>query len=98
SREYRAVQLGDERLESLSRLASGFAHELNNPASAAARTARSLVTLVREQEQSARDLAAAGLSDVQLAAVDAVRKECSQSAQSRTALEAADREDDLADW
>jgi C4-dicarboxylate-specific signal transduction histidine kinase len=37
AREFRSVQLNADRLPSLSRLAAGFAHELNNPASAAAR-------------------------------------------------------------
>ena len=98
AREYRSAQLNDDRLESLSRLAAGFAHELNNPASAAARTARSLVGLVHEQELSARELAAARLSDAHLAAVDAVRQQCQQPALPRTALEAADREDDIGAW
>lgn len=98
SREYRTVQLNDERLESLSRLASGFAHELNNPASAAARTAQSLVELLEEEARAARELAGTRLSDAHLAAVDAIRHECLQTARPRTALEAADREDDIAEW
>jgi signal transduction histidine kinase len=98
SRTYRSVQLNEERLESLSRLASGFAHELNNPASAAARTARSLAELIDEQEGSARELAAARLNDAQLSAVDALRSDCQRLARPRTALEAADREDDISDW
>ncbi len=98
SRDYRSIQMNDERLESLSRLASGFAHELNNPASAAARTADALVALLDEQERSARDLARARLSDAHLAAVDAIRQECRRTAAPRTALEAADREDDMAEW
>jgi signal transduction histidine kinase len=98
STRYRSVQLNEERLESLSRLASGFAHELNNPASAAARTARSLAELIGDQERSARELAAARLSDAQLAAVDDVRRDCQRAAKPRTALEAADREDDISDW
>jgi len=98
AREFRTTQLNDDRLQSLSRLASGFAHELNNPASAAARTAQSLVTLLDEEEGAARELAGAGLSDDQLAAVDGIRRDCGRIAQARTALEAADREDDIAEW
>ena len=98
AREFRTAQLNDDRLQSLSRLASGFAHELNNPASAAARTAQSLVTLLDEEEGAARELAGAGLSDDQLAAVDGIRRDCGRIAQARTALEAADREDDIAEW
>lgn len=98
ARDFRSVQLNDDRLESLSRLASGFAHELNNPTSAAARTARSLVGLLNEEERAARELAAARLSDEQLAVVDAVRTDCGRLAQPRTAIEAADREDDISEW
>ncbi|HEX5069336.1 MAG TPA: ATP-binding protein [Vicinamibacterales bacterium] len=98
SRAFRAVELNDDRLQSLSRLASGFAHELNNPASAAARTAQSLAGLINEEEQAARQLAAARLSDEQLAAVDAIRSECGRVGRTRSALEAADREDEIADW
>ena len=95
---FRAVQHHDDHLESLSRLASGFAHELNNPASAASRTAQSLVGLINEEERTARDLAAAGLGADALAAVDEIRTACSRPSNPRTALEAADREDELADW
>jgi signal transduction histidine kinase len=92
------VQLNDDRLQSLSRLASGFAHELNNPASAAARTARSLTALLDEEERAARDLAAARLDDDQLAVVDAIRSDCGRTAAPQSALQAADREDDIVDW
>ena len=98
AREFRAVQLNDDRLQSLGRLASGLAHELNNPASAAARHARSLPTWLEEAERAARALAAARLSDAQLEVIDAVRTSCTGAAPTRTALEAADREEDIADW
>jgi signal transduction histidine kinase len=98
SREYRTAQLNDDRLQSLSRLASGFAHELNNPAAAATRTAQSLPALLDEESHAARDLAAARLTDDQLAAIDALRSECSRLARPLSALEAADREDEIAEW
>lgn len=98
AREYRTIQLNDDRIESLSRLASGLAHELNNPAAAAARSAHSLAGLVDEAEQASRALAAARLSDAQLEAVDAVRARCVGPSKPRSALETADREDDISEW
>jgi len=98
AREFRTVQLNDDRLQSLSKLASGFAHELNNPASAAARTAQALVGLLEEESAAARELMAAGLTGEQLAVVDAIRAESTRPLAPRSALEAADREDDIAEW
>ena len=87
ARDYRSAQMTDERLHSLSRLASGLAHELNNPASAAARSARSLSARLDDAERAARELAAARLTDAQLEAIDGVRSTCNGPSRLRTALD-----------
>ena len=43
ARAFEAADLNDEKMMSLGRLAAGLAHELNNPASAVARSANTLV-------------------------------------------------------
>jgi signal transduction histidine kinase len=98
ARTGRAAELHDERMESLGRLASGLAHELNNPASAASSSALSLAGLLDDAENAARDLARARLSDDQLEVLDAVRTAFAAPAPPCGALERADRENVFADW
>jgi signal transduction histidine kinase len=54
--------------------------------------------LLTDAEDAARGLAAARLSDAQLEAASAIRKICEVLPPTRTALEAADREDDFSEW
>jgi len=97
-RLFHGARLNDDRLQSLGRLASGLAHELNNPASAATRHALSLPELLERGENAARAIAAAHLSNSQLEAVDAIRGGCAGAARTYSTCEIADREDDIADW
>ncbi|HUP53696.1 MAG TPA: ATP-binding protein [Longimicrobiales bacterium] len=90
----------DEKMVSLGRLSAGLAHEMNNPASAVARSATILQKAMAEAERAASALALAGLSPEQLEAIDRVRQACrtSPSPVSLSPLERADREDEIAGW
>jgi signal transduction histidine kinase len=89
----------DERMVSLGKLSAGLAHELNNPASAIARSARLLQRAMTEADRAARALSLAGLSEIQLDAVDRIRDACTNaSSNPLSPLERADREDEIAGW
>src|SRR5260370_40111786 len=84
---------------SLGKLSAGLAQELNNPASAIERCAAMLEDRIEDFEGATRDLAAATLSDAQIAAVDAVLASCmaKQNHGVRSPLEPADREEAIAE-
>ena len=90
----------DEKLRSLGKLAAGLAHELNNPASAIVRSAKGLTDQLAGVEDASRTLGGAGLTATQLAAVQAMREICIETAVTsvRSPLERADREDALVAW
>jgi signal transduction histidine kinase len=100
ARTFTSSGLRDEKLISLGKLASGIAHELNNPSSAVLRSAKMLVESLRASEEAARRVNAAHLSDEQLAAIDAVRDQCVDIRQTGTfsVMARADREDAIAEW
>jgi len=100
ARQFTWGDLRDERLLSLGRLAAGLAHELNNPASAAVRSARLLLESQAEAEAAARQLGAAHLTDAQLQAIDRVYGQCREHRppEGLSALERSDREEVFATW
>jgi len=71
-RVFKADDKRQEKMAALGRLSAGLAHELNNPASAAARAARVLDSARRDVVAAARDLGAAGLEGDALRALRAL--------------------------
>jgi signal transduction histidine kinase len=100
ARHFTSSDLHDETLRSLGRLSAGLAHELNNPASALARTARELAARMFEMEAAALALGAVQLSAEQSAAITRARTEADDptARAAMSPLERADREEAITAW
>ncbi len=98
TRVFKSSELLDEKMASLGRLAAGLAHELNNPASAVARSARTLVDELQRLEAATKAVCELEVSDTQYFSIAALRDDPAAARRGRSPLDAADREDALADW
>jgi signal transduction histidine kinase len=100
ARHFNSAMLQDEKMLSLGRVAAGLAHELNNPASAAVRSAQLLTSQLIDADAAARALGAVALTPEQRQTLEHVRDVCilTPAPASRSPLERSDREDEIAGW
>ena len=90
-----------ERLLALGSLSAGLTHELNNPAAAAVRATTTLQQRVSKMREKLAALAAGHLDEAALQTLIKFQDEAAQRVQEAptlSAIEAADREDELSDW
>ena len=97
-RIFKSSELLDEKMSSLGRLAAGLAHELNNPASAVARSARTLLAEVQAADDATKRFCSLNLSDEQCRAISALRDARPAPRFSSSPIELADRQEAIDDW
>src|SRR6478735_258630 len=85
-------------LVTLGTLAAGLAHEINNPAAAAARSSAELERACDGLLDALRQMATSGVTATQFGELDALRRELEPPTTLPDPIEAADREEALGEW
>jgi signal transduction histidine kinase len=96
ARVFKSSELLDEKMASLGRLAAGLAHELNNPASAVERSAKTLAAELGVLEDATKKFCALNLSDAQCLTLSGFLADDGRRALSP--LERSDRLDEIDAW
>jgi signal transduction histidine kinase len=98
ARVFKSSELLDEKMASLGRLAAGLAHEMNNPASAVARSAKTLVAELAGHDETTRRFCLLKLTDELRRELDRLRLKLVGAEPPKSALEVADRQDNIDTW
>ena len=98
ARVFKSSELLDEKVASLGRLAAGLAHELNNPASAVARSAKTLVSHLGALDEATQRFAMLNLSEAQNGSIARLRDQRVPAPTGLDTMELADRQDAIDDW
>jgi signal transduction histidine kinase len=100
-REVTKQDLAREKLASLGKLSAGLAHELNNPAAAAARAANTLRAIFDKREQASFEIDQENLppeARATLRMIEARAREMQAQAKPKNALELNDAQQELQAW
>jgi signal transduction histidine kinase len=100
ARHFTSSDLHADKMASLGKLSAGLAHELNNPASAIVRSARSLHDAIAASENASRTLGGLSLTADQLSALETARSHALQSSSPSllSPVQRAEREAAIEDW